>query len=59
MRFVAPDLKEGSDAWTMVDAKCAEIVKKHPRMAGPEFRASLINAAIAQCAHKILPDRGK
>lgn len=57
MRFIAPDLIEGSKAWTLVDAKCAEIVKEHPRMAGPEYRASLINLAIAKSAHEFLPPR--
>ena len=59
MNFVAPDLKEGSKAWTLIDAKCAEIVAKHPRMAGAAYRASLINLAIAQSAHEFLPDRRK
>lgn len=57
MRFVAPDLVEGSRAWTLIEAQCAEIVKTRPGLARPEYRASLIDLAIQQCAHKFLPRR--
>ncbi len=57
MSFIAPDLIEGSKAWTLIDAQCAKIVETRPGLARPEYRASLIDLAIQQCAHKFLPPR--
>jgi hypothetical protein len=57
VNYIAPDLKEGSEPWTLIDAECAKIVAARPGLARPEYRACLINAAIAQCRHKFLPPR--
>lgn len=57
MSFIRPDLKEGSKAWTLIDAKCVEIIAKHPRLGGPGFEACLINQAIAETRDQFLPDR--
>lgn len=60
MNFIAPDLMEGSEMWTAINAKCAELVAANPPLGTPLFRGCLINRAIAELGDSIAPrNRGK